>query len=277
MLSFRTDIALMRATSILQRAVRESPDQVRKLSTGNRLSSVAEDAAGSGVASQLKARRFSLRMAMHNSENGISLISVAESGLQEVSGNLKRMRELAVYSASDTLDDDERVYLDDEFVARADEITRVASMTEWNGVSLLDTDGQIYEVQVGIDGTANSRINIYLSDLRANGPNMGVDAGSIDVLTAANARGAIGAVDQAIDFVNSLRSGLGATQNRITGGYRLADRMRLNAAEAESRIRDVDVMFESAQFAKSTMTQDSAMALVMQARQMSRTALQLLS
>lgn len=277
MISIRTDMVTLRALSIVDQITRTTPQTMRKIGTGDRLIQASEDAAGTGVAATLRANRFSLRMAMANSENGLSLISIAEGGMSEISNNLKRMRELAVASASDTLGNDERAYLDDEFVARAEDITRIAAASEWNGVSLLDTVGQTYEVQVGIDGTSNSRIVIQLDDLRANAAGMGVDAASTNVLTAADARIAIGDVDDALTFVNGLRSGLGATQNRIMSGYRLADGLRLNAAEAESRIRDIDVMFETAEMTRQRMTLDQGIALLAQARQMKSTAIQLIT
>lgn len=276
MISFRTDIASMRALSLVHITQRGESGALKRLATGDRLHQAATDAAGSGVASELRARRYSLRMAMHNSEHGLSLISVAEGGMHQIADNLKRMRELAVQSSSDTLSDSQRGYLDVEFVARADEITRIAQTTEWSGINLLDTAGLTYDVQVGIDGTADSRITVTLGDLRASGASMGVDAGSTDVLTAAAARTAIGDVDQALDYVNGLRSGVGASQNRIMAAYRIADGMRLDAHRAEGRIRDIDVMHEMALLVKSRLTSDAAMSFVLQARNMSHTATHLL-
>jgi len=215
-------------------------------------------------------------MAMHNSDHGLSLVAVAEAGMRGIALELRRVRELATASASETLHDTERAYLDAEFVARAEEITRIALGAEWGGQTLLDTAGQTWDVQVGIDGTADSRITITLGDLRASASDMAVDAASTDILTAAAARTALGDVDRAIETVSSLRSGLGASENRILAAYRLAQGMRLDTHTAEGRIRDIDLMHETAELVRQRLTSDTALSFVLQARQMSRTAARLL-
>ena len=275
MISFRTDTLSMRALSILDVAHRNTQDRLRNLASGDRLQRSATDAAGSGIASELHAKRLSLRMAMDNSDNALSTIAVAEGGMAQITNNLNRMRQLAVTSASGSLGNDVRAFLDQEFVALSDEITRIAGSSRWGDLTLLDS-AQLHDVQVGIDGTSNSRITIVLDDLRANAANMGVDAGSTDVLTASNARSAIGDVDRALDYVLGLRSGLGATQNRIESAYRLADGMRFDTLDAEQRIRDVDTAHEMAELVKQRITTDTALSFVMQARQISRTAARLL-
>ncbi|MEO0606277.1 MAG: flagellin, partial [Myxococcota bacterium] len=246
----------------------------RKLATGDRLTSAAEDAAATSVASALGARHLSLRVARANAEHGISMISVADGGMREINQNLIRMRELAVAAASGTLAATERGYLDHEFAERADEITRTALSAEWSGLRLLDTAGQTYDVQVGIDGTSNSRITIQLGDLQA--ATLGVDQASTNLLTVSAAQTAIGDVDAAIDTVNGLRSDIGATHNRILSAYRLADGMRIDTAEAEGRIRDADVMVEAAELMKNRLTLQTTLSFVMQTRKLSNDTARLL-
>ncbi|MEM6931335.1 MAG: flagellin [Myxococcota bacterium] len=274
MISLRTDAATARALSTLEGVTRESNARVRKLATGDRLTFAAEDAAATSVASALGARHLSLRMARANAEHGISMISVAEGGMREIGQTLIRMRELAVAAASETLTGTERSYLDHEFAERSDEITRTALAAEWGGIRLLDSAGQAYDVQVGIDGTADSRITIRLEDLQAT--TLGVDPASTHLLDVTAAQTAIGDVDAAIDTVNGFRSDIGATHNRILSAYRLADGMRIDTAEAEGRIRDADVMLETAELVRNRLTLQTALSFVIQTRQLSRDTARLL-
>jgi len=129
---------------------------------------------------------------------------------------------------------------------------------------------------VGVDGTANSRVTINLTNLRSDSVDMSVDPGSIDLLTAANAQAALGNIDTALNFVNKVRSGFGATQNRLESAYRQLDNYFLNLTESESRIRDTDFAYESAQMSKYQIMQQAGVAVLAQAKGMNAQAAQLL-
>ncbi|MEO0602618.1 MAG: flagellin FliC, partial [Myxococcota bacterium] len=217
-LTVNTNIASLDAISNLNGVQNMLTKSLSRISSGVRITRAGDDAAGLGVAENLSAANISLRMAMRNTNDGISVVQTAEGAASEIANILKRMRELAVQSASETLANTERSYVNDEFVALGSEIDRIAEVTEFNGVPLANAAAAAVanlSVQVGIDGTANSQIDIDLFDLRSTAANMAVDVGNIQLDTAANAQAAIANIDTAIDFINSVRSGFGAAQNRL--------------------------------------------------------------
>ena len=275
-LTVNTNIASLGAISNLNGVQGMLQKSLSRISSGVRITRAGDDAAGLGVAENLSAANRSLVMAMRNTNDGISVVQTAEGAAAEIGNILKRMRELAVQSASETLENQERTYVNDEFTALGAEIDRIAEVTEFNGVALANAGAATLSVQVGIDGTANSRIDIGLSNLRSDSANMGVDTGSMDLLTAGNAQTAIAGIDTAIDFINTVRSGFGATQNRLEAAYRQADNYFLNLKDAESRIRDTDFAFESAEMTKYQIMQQSGVAVLAQAKGMHASAAQLI-
>ena len=178
-LTVNTNIASMSALTQLNQSNRALSGTLERISTGLRINSAADDAAGLAVAENLDAQSRSLSVAARNTNDGIAIIQTAESASSEVSNILKRMRELAVQSASDTLGDPERAYIQEEFLGLSAEIDRIAAGTEFNGVSLADGSAPTISVQVGINNTVNDQIDITLGDLRA--ATMGVDVGSVDM------------------------------------------------------------------------------------------------
>jgi len=276
-LSVNTNIASLDAISRLNMTQANLTKTLARISSGLRITRAGDDAAGLGVAENLSALTRSLRMAMRNTNDGISVVQTAEGAASEISNILKRMRELAVQSASETLANQERTYVNDEFSALGAEIDRIAEVTEFNGVALTDAGAvPTLEVQVGVDGTANSRVSINLTNLRSDSVNMGVDTGTIDLLTAANAQASLANLDNALNFVNQVRSGFGATQNRLESAYRQIDNYYLNLTESESRIRDTDFAYESAQMSKYQIMQQAGVAVLAQAKGMNAQAAQLL-
>ena len=166
MLKVNTNLMAQAAGRDVRRTGRTLDNSLRKLSSGLRISRVADDAAGLAVSENLDARGSSQRMAIRNANDGISIIQTMEGGVQEVSSMLKRMRELAVQSSSETLANTERTYLNDEFKQLQAEIGRVRNTTAFNGTKLLDgswLSGK--DVQVGSDNSANDRIKIEVGDV----------------------------------------------------------------------------------------------------------------
>jgi len=276
-LTVNTNVASLDAISNLNGVQGMLQKSLARISSGVRITRAGDDAAGLGVAENLSAANISLKMAMRNTNDGISVVQTAEGAASEIGNILKRMRELAIQSASETLENQERTYVNDEFTALGAEIDRIAEVTEFNGVPLSNAGvaGSL-AVQVGIDGTANSRIDISLFNLRSDSANMLVDTGTMDLLTAGNAQTAIGGIDNAIDFINTVRSGFGATQNRLEAAYRQADNYYLNLKDAESRIRDTDFAYESAEMSKYQIMQQSGVAVLAQAKGMMASAAQLI-
>ena len=188
-LTVNTNMSSMNALNNLNRTNRSLSGTFSHISSGLRINRAGDDAAGLGVAENLDAAHRSLEVAKRNTNDGIAVIQTAEGATSEVGNILKRMRELAVQSASETLHDDERTYIQDEYTELAGEVDRIASVTNFNGVALGDGSTATLDVQVGINDTANDRIQISMGDLRS--ATLGVDTGTLDLSTAATAQTAL--------------------------------------------------------------------------------------
>ncbi len=273
-LTVRTNVASMNSISRLNQTNLHLTRTLGRISSGLRINAARDDAAGLGMAENLDAAKRSLMVAMRNANDGIAFIQTAETAAEEVANIVKRMRELAVQSASETLDDQERSYLQDEFVALSTEVDRIAQATNFNGVSIASASTAL-GVQVGINDTSSiDRINISLVDLTAN--QVGVDTGSINLSSASNAFNSLQELDNALDYVNSARSGLGATQNRIESAIRQLDTYTQSLSMAESQIRDADYAVESAEMTKFQVMQQAGVAVLAQAKNINAQAAQLL-
>ncbi len=273
-LTVNTNITAMSATKNLSRSNSGLSASLGRISSGMRINSASDDAAGLGVAENLNAASRSVRVAQRNTNDGISLVQTAEGSTSEVGNILKRMRELAVQSASETLDDGERAYIQDEFVAISSEVDRISAVTEFNGVALTDGTNATVGVQVGINNTVNDSIDITLGDLSA--ATLGVDTGTLDLSTSAGAGTAIGAIDTALDTVNGYRSDYGAAQNRLESSLRNLENYDQSLTSAESQIRDTDFAKESAEMAKYQVMQQAGVAALGQAKSINMQAAQLI-
>lgn len=269
-----TNLTSMFAIGTLNKTNGNLSNTLARVSSGVRINTAGDDAAGLGVAENLRAAQTSLRRAQRNTNDGLSVINTADTASAEVGNILNRMRELAVQSSSETLHDDERAYIQDEYTELAAEVDRIASVTEFNGQQLADGSLATMDVQVGIHDTANDRIQITLGDLR--GATLGVDTASLDLSTAATAQTALTDIDTAIDTVNGYRSGLGATQNRLESTSRNLETYTQSLAAAESQIRDADFAQESADLAKYQVMQQAGVSALAQARNINSQAAQLI-
>jgi flagellin len=273
-LTVNTNMASINAINQLSSSTRKLSGSFERVASGLRINKAADDAAGLGVAENLSSASQSARQAMRNTNDGISLLQTAEGATAEVANILKRMRELAIQSASDTLDTDERQYIQDEFVALAGEVTRISQVTEFNGVQLTNGNSTTLQVQVGINNTSNDRISIGMGDLRATV--LGVDTGSVNLSTATLARSAIAVFDTALDSVNKYRSGYGSAQNRLETSLRNMEIYVENITAAESRIRDADYAFETAEMAKHQILQQAGISVLSQAKAINQGVLSLI-
>ena len=269
-----TNTASNNAINNLNKNTRSLSSSFRKISSGLRVSKAADDAAGLAVAENLEAASRSAKVAMRNTNDGISIISTAEGAANEVGSILKRMRELAVQSSSETLDDDERAYIQDEFLELTDEVDRISAVTEFNGLQLSDGSDTQLQVQVGVDNSADDRITITLGDLTAS--TLGVDTGSVDLSTSGGAQTAIDTIDTAIDSVSSYRSKFGAVENRLNSALNNLENYTENLQSAESQIRDADFAYETAEMSKNQIMQQASTSVLAQAKTVSQGALNLI-
>ena len=240
-----------------------------KLSSGLRIVTAADDAAGLGISERMRGQIRSLDMASRNAQDGVSLVQTAEGALGETSANLVRMRELAVEASNGTLNTEDRASLEAEFTALSSEISRVADETTFNGIDLLSTASTI-SIQVGTDSGDTIDINTVAMDETG----LGMTALTISTITGANA--ALASLDAAIDSVVTQRGAFGASQNRLQSAMRSIAATSENLSGAESRIRDVDVARETAELTKNRILQQAATSVLAQANYQPQMALSLL-
>ena len=246
-----------------------------RLSSGSRINHSSDDAAGLAISENLKAAIKGYKQANRNANDGISLVQVAEGGLSEVTNMLSRLRELSVQAASDTIGDRERGLADVEFQQLKEEIERVAQSTKFNGTSLLNGTGGILDFQVGV---TNDPLNDRISFNAAEG-NATLDTLMLRDATISNkidAREGLTFLDDAMNYVNSVRAGLGALQNRLQTTSQTLATSEENFAAANSRIRDTDIAEESTALAKNNILMQAATAVLAQANQHQQLALKLL-
>jgi len=245
------------------------------LSSGMRITKAADDAAGLGVSETMRSQIRSLRQAMRNSNDGISVIQTAESSLGEVASNLMRMRQLAVQAASEVLQATERSYLATEFASLQSEVDRIANVSEFNGLQLSNGTTASISVQVGINNVAaNDRVTVTLQNGTTTA--LAVTPALANLTNATTSFAAISVIDTALTSVNTSRSSYGAAQNSMSSALHNLESYTENLVASESRIRDVDFASESADLARNTVLQQAGIAVLAQANQAPQQALQLL-
>jgi len=281
-LSIMTNVGSLNAQRNLSKTQRAMQANLGRLSSGLRINTAGDDAAGLAISEKLKSQIRSMSQAERNANDGVSLLQTAEGAMNEVSGILTRMRELAVQSANATVGTTERGFLDDEFASLTAEIDRIAEVTEFNGTSLLDgsvaTGGLSF--QVGIQATTNDSISVSLEDMHATalGNATGVTGGlsALDISSVTGAQDALAVIDQAISDVSDRRAGLGSVQNRLQITISNLSSARENLAAANSRIRDVDVAEETASMTRNNILMQAGVAVLAQANQLPSMALSLI-
>jgi flagellin len=251
-----------------------------RLSTGLRINTAADDAAGLAISEKLRAQIRSLSQAERNANDGISLMQTAEGAMNEVSGILGRMRELAVQSANGTLGSTERGFLNSELTDLRSEIDRVASVTEFNGSKLLNggTTGTAFSFQVGIGNSSNDTISATIKGTKAAdlGISGSVSLNTVNISSAGGARSALSTIDKAINDISTRRANLGSAQNRMQITIANLGSARENLSAANSRIRDVDVASETATLTRNNILLQAGVSVLAQANQLPSVALSLL-
>ncbi len=272
-LSIRTNLSAITAAGNLARNTTDLTQSMRRVSSGRRMETAADMAAGLGVSTSLETAGISTRQAMRNANDGISLIQTAESSGEEVTDILQRMRELAVQSSSETLTDRERSFVTDEFDQLRSEIARVAGSSEFNGIQLSDGQTTSLSVQVGIGSSTDSRMSILLTDLTTSG--LGVD--SIAVGTSSDALTALAAIDTALQSINSGRSQLGSVQNRLDSSIQNSMNYSEALASAEAGITDTDYAEEVSHLTRFQIMQQAGIASLAQAKNVNSSMVALLA
>ena len=268
-LRVNTNIASLTAQRNLGAITARLQGNFARLSSGLRIASAADDAAGLGISERMRSQIRGLSVAGRNAQDGVSLAQTAEGAMQEISNNLGRMRELAVQAANGTLTTVDRATLDTEYQELIAEIDRIATQTTYNGVHLLDSTATV-AIQVGV----NAGETIVLGFADVTQASLGLTG---DITTAANASAELATLDAAIDAVTGARGLMGATQNRMESAVASIASARENLAAAESRIRDVDVALETADLARNTILQQAAISVLAQANVQPQLALSLLA
>jgi flagellin len=258
---------------------------MQRLSSGLRVNSAKDDAAGLAIAERMNAQVKGMNVAIRNSNDGISLAQTAEGALSKVSENLQRMRELAVQGRNSTNSDADKDSLDKEFGELAKEIQRVLAGTTFNGKAILADASGTQTFQIGANTSTNDTIDITTTNLTvdpaittlAGTDNAGTGRQVIDHTADANAIGAvIGSIDTALDFVNAQRATLGASQNRFDAVIANLQVAVENQSASRSRIMDADFAAETAALSRAQILQQAGNAMVAQANQLPQQVLSLL-
>ncbi len=274
-LRITTNVASLNAQKNLSFTQRNSERSLARMSSGYRINQAADDAAGLAISEQLKGQIRGLRQASRNANDGISLVQVAEGGLNEVSNMLIRLRELGVQGASDTIGDTERKFIDVEYQQLKSEIQRISEVTSFNGRDLLNGTGGVIDIQVGTHNDAfKDRISFNASAANSSLESLGLTAeGSA---TKEQAQMSIDAIDKAIVSVNAIRANFGAMQNRLTSTTANIAVSDENLSAANSRIRDADIAAESSELTRNNILMQAGVSVLAQANNASQMALKLL-
>jgi flagellin len=249
---------------------------LEKLASGSRIVRAADDAAGLAISEKMRAHIRSVRQDIRNANDGISMIQTAEGGMNEIGNILIRFRELSIQAASDTIGDVERGFIDKEVQQLSQEIDRIAAATEFNGHKLLNGEGEVMDIQVGIHNTpGEDRITYDAGKTVATASQLGVEG--ISVASKQEAQENLSKVDDAIVKLTENRAELGALQNRLQSSVNNMAIYDENLSGAQSRIRDVDMASETAELTKNNILSTAGTAVLSQANQNNMLALKLIS
>jgi len=266
-----TNVSSLNATRQLDVSSREQSVSMERLTSGLRINSAADDAAGLAVATGMTSQIMGTDMAVRNANDGISMAQTIDGAAEEMGDMMQRQRELAVQSLNGTYSAANRTSMNEEFDALSAELTRISSTTKFNGVSVLDTEVST-NLQVGWEDGTNDSINITTiggSAIASNVTALGVD-------TSANAALAITGLDANLSTLTSARSGVGAVQNRLEHTVANLQNVSENISAARSGIQDADFASESANLARTQVLQQAGMSMLSQANSDSQNVLTLL-
>ena len=246
---------------------------IERLSSGLRINSAKDDAAGQAIANRMTSQIKGMTQAARNANDGISMAQTAEGSLNEINNNLQRIRELTVQASTGTNSATDLTSLQDEVTARLSEINRVAAKTSFNGIALLDgTAGAAGVVKIQVGSNDGDTIDLDLSAAKADTTTLGVAAIDLEAVTATD----LATIDAAIATVDTARSGLGAVQNRFESAVNNLNNTVVNLSAAQSRIQDADYATEVSNMSRAQILQQAGTSVLSQANQVPQGVLSLL-
>jgi flagellin len=270
--TINTNLASLNAQRNLNTSQMSLATSMQRLSSGLRVNSAKDDAAGLAIAERMNAQVKGMNVAIRNANDAISLSQTAEGALGKVGDMLQRMRELAVQSANATNSAADRTSLDAEYQQLASEITRTLSTTKFNGIAILAGGAGAQQFQVGAN--SGDTVTVTTTNMSTNANITAVTGG--DVTSVATANTALGNIDTALDTINGERALYGATQNRFEVVISTLQTAAENQTAARSRIMDADFAAETANLSRSQILQQAGTAMIAQANQLPQQVLQLL-
>lgn len=278
-MAVNTNISAINAQRNLSNTQNDLSKSLEKLSSGLRINRAADDAAGLSISEGLRSQSNGYTVAARNAQDGISVIQTAEGALTEVHSILQRMRDLAVQAGNDSNNADSRTAIATEVTQLTEELTRIGSSTNFNGINLLDSSAGsegagVMVFQVGAGSGTENQISVDLTG--ANVAAVVTALGTPDFTTNAGATTALTAIDEQITGVSSARADIGASQNRLESAINTLNVGRENLTAAESRIRDVDMAAEMVKFTKANILSQAGTSMLAQANQSNQGVLSLL-
>jgi flagellin len=263
-----TNTAALRAQNGSRVANQALQSAMERLSTGKRINSAKDDAAGLAISSSMTSQIRGMNQAIRNANDGISLAQTADGALNEVTSMLQRIRELAVQSASGTYSDDDRANLQAEVAELGAQIDDIVANTKFNGVAVFDSSDVTVDIQTGYGSADQTTLTVTGLDVS--------DATASDISDASDASTALDDVDTALIAVNTTRASLGAGQSRLESVVNNLSNQVVNLSDARSRIEDADFSAESTNLAKAQILSQASTAMLAQANQSQSDVLSLL-
>ena len=270
------NISAMNANRNLGITVENQKKSSEKLSSGYKINRAADDAAGLAISEKMRRQIRGLTQASANAQDGISAIQTAEGAIAEIQNMLQRMNELAVKASTDTLTSTDRSYIQMEVTALSSEITRTATVSEFNNQKLIDGTFTAKNLQVGAESASDNQIKVSITKMSAT--NLGVAGTSVNVTgnSGVNARSAIQHIKSALVKVSTMRASLGAIQNRLEHTIKNLDNTAENTQAAESSIRDTDMAAEMVRYSNNNILAQAGQSMLAQANQLNQGVLSIL-
>lgn len=270
-----TNVASINAQRSMAGAQRDIQKSFAQLSSGSRITKAADDAAGLSISENLKGVGRSIQQASRNANDGISMVQVAEGGLNEISNIMTRLRELGIQASSDTVGDRERGFINKEVQHLTQEADRISKTTRFSGVNLLDGTGVQFDFQVGINN--DQKLDRISFDAGATNATMdALEMSGIDFSTKEGAQEALSVIDDAQVRANGFRASLGALQNRLASTVDNLGVSYENLSAANSRIRDTDIAMATAELTRNNILLNASVSTLGQANASPQMALKLI-
>jgi flagellin len=270
----QTNVASLQAQQNLSMAQSALATNFQQLSSGYKINSAADDAAGLGITTQMDASIGSLSVAAQNTSDGVSMAQTADGALSQMSTMVERLQQLAVQGSNGDMTASDRGYLDTEFQSVASEISRTSASTQYNGQTLLSGAANTVNFQVGINNTANDQIGVSFGGVDLT--TLGLQGIGVSGADATNSTAAITATQGALDVLSTARAGYGAAMDRMQDASANIQSMSTNLTSADAGMKDTDVASAAAGMARNQVLTQAGAAVLAQANQAPQLALKLL-